>query len=244
MKTKKGLIPSIAWENNMDPGPIPNEIKELKNIECRFISLVHVFMTVFLLPQHQQMGTKGIAINIPASPSELIVLAGVSPGVFVSFQSRSGTDHDLAHVVSTERIYNALHWLKQNNKLYANIELPEVQNYTENMNNCDFDDLEECAAINVNEHIPFDQNQCLSTMNVKHIRLPQVNGNIVNAYEIPSGEEMCFPWLFPYGKAGYTDVREKDSMFPSMYLKAHFLGKDDRFRKDMMYLLHFANVYE
>ena len=81
-------------------------------------------------------------------------------------------------------------------------------------------------------------------MHVKHIRLPRVNGNIVNAYEIPFGEEMCFPWLFPFGKAGYTDVREKDSMFPSMYPKARFLGKDDRFRKDMMYLLHFANVYE
>ena len=37
---------------------------------------------------------------------------------------------------------------------------------------------------------------------------------------------------------------EKKTMFPNMYPKARFLGKDDRFRKDMMYLLHFANVYE
>ena len=71
-----------------------------------------------------------------------------------------------------------------------------------------------------------------------------MNGNILNAYEMTSGEEMCFPWLFPYGKGGYTDVREKDSMFASMYPKARFMGKDDRFRKDMMYLLHYANVYE
>ena len=140
----------------MDPGPIPKEIKELKNIERRFISLIHVFMTVFLLPQHQQMATKGIAINIPASPSELMGLAGISPGIFVSFQSRSGTDHDLSHIISTERIYNALVWLKHNNKLYANIELPEVQNDTQNMNSCEFYDLEECAAINVNEHVPFE----------------------------------------------------------------------------------------
>ena len=78
----------------------------------------------------------------------------------------------------------------------------------------------------------------------RHIRLPQVNGNLVNAYEIPHGEEMCFPWLFPYGTGGYTDSHEKDSSFPNMYPKARFLGKDDRFRKNMTYLLHFANVYE
>ena len=109
----------------MDPGKIPNEIKELKKIERRFVALIHVFMTVFLLPQNQQLGTKGIAINIPASPSDFINSVGLSPGVFISFESRTGTDHDLSHLISTEQIYKALAWLKTNNRLYHDIELPE-----------------------------------------------------------------------------------------------------------------------
>ena len=227
LKTRKGEISSIAWNNNMDPGTIPNEIKELKKIERRFIALIHVFMTVFLLPQNQQLGTKGIAINIPASPSDLINSVGPSPGVFISFESRSGTDHDLSHLISLERIYRALLWLKHNNELYAGIDLPEYSSSNQNSNECSVPDIEECIAIDVDEHIPATQDANISAMNYQHIRLPRVNGNIVNAYEMTSGEEMCFPWLFPYGKGGYTDVREKDSMFASMYPKARFMGKDD-----------------
>ena len=244
LKTRNGEISSIAWNNNMDPGIVPNEIRVLKKIERRFIALIHVFMTVFLLPQNQQLGTKGIAINIPASPVEIINSVGPSPGVFISFESRSNTDHDLSHLISPERIYKALLWLKNNNALYAGFDLPEYTNSNENTTVCSVPDIEECIAINVDEHIPASKDVNTSAINFQHIRLPRVNGNIVNAYEMTSGEEMCFPWLFPYGKGGYTDVHERDSMFPSMYPKARFMGKDDRFRKDMMYLLHYANVYE
>ena len=228
----------------MDPGYIPYEIKDLRKIEHRFIALIHVFMTVFLLPQHQQTGTKGIAINIPASPSDFMASTGISPGVFVSFESRAESGHDLSHLISTKRIYKALVWLKQNNPLYANIELPEYHNSEESNNECEFVDIDECAAIDVDEHLPFQQNAHGSARDFRHIRLPRVNANLVNAYEMPHGEEMCFPWLFPYGRGGYTDSREKNSSFPNMYPKARFLGKDDRFRKNMTYLLHFANVYE
>ena len=126
-------------------------------------------------------------------------------------------------------------WLKENNQLYVNLDLPECDNRRSNINsqsNSDINvtttDIEECIAVEVDEHVPIESR---SPMNLQHVRLPRVTGNIVNAYEIPSGEEMCFPWLFPYGKSGYTDVRQKDSMFPNMYPKARFLGKDDRFRK-------------
>ena len=100
-KIDNGETPSITWSNNMDPGEIPSVIKQLTKIERRFISLIHVFMTVFLLPQKQQLATKGIAINIPASPSDLFSSVGLLPGVFVSFESRTGTDHDLSHFIST-----------------------------------------------------------------------------------------------------------------------------------------------
>ena len=58
IKTKNGLMPSIAWRNNMDPGPIPTEIKELKNIERRFISLIHVFYDSILIATTSTDGYK------------------------------------------------------------------------------------------------------------------------------------------------------------------------------------------
>ena len=243
-KNRNGESSSIAWSNNMDPGEIPNEIKELKKIERRFVALIHVFMTVFLLPQNQQLGTKGIAINIPASPGDFMNSVGLSPGVFISFESRTGTDHDLSHLISTERIYKALAWLKIKNRLYHGIKLPECSSRNQNTHDYTTHDIDECIAVDIDDHLPATNEENMSAMNFRHIRLPRVNASIVNAYDIPNGEEMCFPWLFPYGKSGYTDLREKDSMFASMYPKARFMGKDDRFRKDMMYLLHYANVYE
>ena len=43
IKSKNGHLSSIAWSNNMDPGSIPKEIKDLRKIEHRFIALIHVF---------------------------------------------------------------------------------------------------------------------------------------------------------------------------------------------------------
>ena len=170
-KSRNGETSSIAWNNNMDPGNIPQEIRELKKIERRFIALIHVFMTLFLLPQNQQLGTKGIAINIPASPSDFMNSVGLSPGVFISFESRSGTDHDLAHLISTERIYKALSWLKTNNRLYQDIELPECRNSNQNVNDYAAHDIEECIAVDIDDHIPAT-NDDMSATSFQHIRLP------------------------------------------------------------------------
>jgi hypothetical protein len=248
-KVKSGQQSSICLENNMDPGEIPPELKVLTKIEKRFTALIHVFMTVFFLPRKEQMGTRGMAINIPAQPHDLLHGAGTSPAVFVSFESREGTDYDFSHFVSVLRIAKALKWLKENNGLYSGVEIPESclamveQDVANGLSSEDRGDIEESLAIGVDEHIPVHENVRISER-LKRIRLPRVEGNIVNAYQMTGGEEMCFPWLFPFGKAGYSDERVRDSRFDQLYPKARFLGEDDRFRKDNMYLLHFANVYE
>lgn len=241
-KEKSGKRSCVSWDNNMDPGEIPDVLKDLTRIERRFTALIHVFMTVFLLPRKEQMGTKGIAINIPATPTDLIHAAGSSPAVFVSFESREETDYDFSHFVSVERVFKALKWLKENNHLYSDIELP-VLSEEEFESNSTCVAVDECLAVPVDEHVPYVQSAQLGGR-LSQIRLPRVSGDIVNAYELVHGEEMCFPWLFCFGKAGYKDEREMESRFQQLYPKVRFLGKDDRFRKDMMYLLHFANVYE
>ena len=84
---------------------------------------------------------------------------GISPGIFVSFESRAQSGHDFSHLISTERIYKALVWLKQNNPLYANIELPEYHASEEGINECEFVDIDECAAVDVDDHLPFQANK-------------------------------------------------------------------------------------
>ena len=63
-KIDKGETPSIAWANNMDPGNILHEIKQLSKIEQRFIALIHVFMTVFT-PTKETTGNKRYYYKYP-----------------------------------------------------------------------------------------------------------------------------------------------------------------------------------
>jgi hypothetical protein len=249
VKEKAGQKCCIAVDNKMDPGEVPPELSALTKIERRFTALIHVFMTVFLLPRKEQMGTKGLAINIAANPADLLHGAGTSPAVMVSFQSREGTDHDLNYFVSVSRIVRALDWLKRNNPLYVDLELPS--NCTRLLANDSHPmrtdpspiELQESIAVNVDDQIPTHE-PVFVDRRLKKVRMPRVTGSVVNAYELPRGEEMCFPWLFPYGCNGYNEIREKEQTFQQLYPKARFLGRDDRFRKDNMYLLHFANIYE
>jgi len=246
-KVQKGEQSCVAWQNNMDPGMVPPCIKALTRLERRFIAQMHVFMTVFLLPRKEQFGTKGIAINIPANPLDLVHRAGSSPGVLVSFESHSGTDHDFHHFVSVQRIYQALLWLKENNPLYSDLQLNPEHEYVRDSHLVQRNllSIEESLAVPVDETVGVNPESYIQVHNnAVRVELPKVHGNIVNAYDTPHGEELCFPWLFCFGKAGYSDERTKDSSFHQLYPKARFLGIDDRFRKDMMYLLHFANVYE
>ena len=71
----------------MDSGPIPDVIACLNSIEKRFIALIHVFMTTYVLPGNSQLGERGMAINFPASPDDFISKVHGFPLVAIKFNS-------------------------------------------------------------------------------------------------------------------------------------------------------------
>lgn len=41
-------------------------------------------------------------------------------------------------------------------------------------------------------------------MSKGYIDIPRIEQRPVNIYELKTGEEMAFPWLFPHGRNGYN----------------------------------------
>ncbi len=51
-------VPPLAYTNNLDPGDIPPELKDLNVMKKRLISKIHLYLTIVVLPGGQ-FGEKG-----------------------------------------------------------------------------------------------------------------------------------------------------------------------------------------
>ena len=63
---KSGRIPAQSKANCMDLEEIPDELKDLNNLELHTICKRILFMKLVKLPRGKQKGIKGAAINVPA----------------------------------------------------------------------------------------------------------------------------------------------------------------------------------
>ena len=115
-------VPPLAYTNNLDPGVIPPELKDLNDMEKRLISKIHFYLTIVILPGGQ-FGEKGQSIHFPIEISKMCKNLPKpvenSDIIFV----KSNDSSDTAYPVSYHKVYNALHWLKQNNILYKDIKI-------------------------------------------------------------------------------------------------------------------------
>ncbi len=67
--TENSLPKKFSAENNMDPGDVPEELKELSEIEEMLIAQVFTVMTVYQL-RGGQNGYRGNVINFPQDVQE------------------------------------------------------------------------------------------------------------------------------------------------------------------------------
>ena len=125
---KKGKLPSNCRFNRLDAGAIPSVMEEIKFMEKRFLSQIHVFMTVVTLPSGGQYGQDGLCINFPADIENLYeqLDLGGTKGVVVVRRSASSTENQFAAIVTENLarkavVSNCLAWLKKNNKHYNHI---------------------------------------------------------------------------------------------------------------------------
>ena len=232
-------IPKFSVKFNLlDSGQIPDVLCSLNSIEKRLIALIQVFMTIIQLPGGQ-FAERGSVVNFM---SPYIHIAKQLPStenvIVVKFTEGSPTMQNVCHYISSCKIRTALAWLKQHNNLYKDILATDIScNTSASMN---LSDSEESSTIPTNYTVP---NVNVSEVaNENHtIFLQKIQSAPVSPYGIISGEEMAFPWLFPYGINGYLSQHPMKITLRE-YLQLRLNNVAGVFRKDIPYLLNSVNV--
>ena len=109
---------------------IPDELKDLNNLELHIICKWILFMKLVKLPRGKQKGIKGAAVNVPADLGPACNLLPRLPADahIVSLKLKRKLEYKQAYLHDTvrpEKVITALHYLKNNNPLYADIEINE-----------------------------------------------------------------------------------------------------------------------
>ena len=125
---KRGNMPLQAKANGLQLCPIPAELSSLNLLELRLISLRVPFMKMVALPSGKQRCIHGPAVNVP---SKVDTICTVLPRLPTQTEliplklKRKLTyrGHYLYDYITPEKVLNALRWLKENNPLYADIDI-------------------------------------------------------------------------------------------------------------------------
>ncbi len=120
-------IPTMIYMNKMEMDEIPECIAKLTEVELRLISQVKLFMKIYHLCKGRgQQAIKGSCLHFPQSVDQIIEQLPLSPDrsdiVIVNETNQAGQLLNEFQVRGKE-IYEALQYLKQNNPLYANIDI-------------------------------------------------------------------------------------------------------------------------
>ena len=129
-KLQSGTIPAQSKANCMDLEEIPDELKDLNNLELHTISKRILFMKLLKLPRGKQKGIKGAAVNVPTDLGPACKLLPRIPAEahIISLKLKRKLEYRQAYIHDTirpEKVISALHYLKNNNPLYADIEINE-----------------------------------------------------------------------------------------------------------------------
>ena len=127
---KSDRVPAQSKTNRMALDEIPDELKDLNNLELHIICKRILFMKLVKLPRGKQKGIKGAAVNVPADLGPACtLLPRLPPDIhIVSLKLKRKLEYKQAYLHDTirpEKVITALHYLKNNNPLYADIEINE-----------------------------------------------------------------------------------------------------------------------
>ena len=248
---------SFSAENDMDPGPVPDELAGLTQIEEMLISQFLPMMTVYRLPRGGQHGYSGNVINLPQDVQQLVQSLPRRTTDTAIFVIRKQLDDNTHRDFRVRRnvVHRALLWLKENNEDYANIDINDdnLQLLPED----DFVDVRSYDAPNVECDVPSSstptdaapcdddtQAEMHSTFlplnvarateaetveeNLNPVQWPRVSDRPVNEFETSGYVTKCFPTLLPTGAAELRRTRDK-WVGEAAYFKHLLLYKDQRF---------------
>ena len=127
---KSGRIPAQSKANLMDLEEIPDELKDLNNLELHTICKRILFMKLVKLPRGKQKGIKGAAVNVPADLGPACCLLPRIPtdAHIISLKLKRKLQYKQAYLHDTirpEKVITALQYLKNNNPQYSDININE-----------------------------------------------------------------------------------------------------------------------
>ena len=127
---KSGRIPAQSKANLMDLEEIPDELKDLNNLELHTICKRILFMKLVKLPRGKQKGIKGAAVNVPADLGPACCLLPRIPtdAHIISLKLKRKLQYKQAYLHDTirpEKVIAALQYLKNNNPEYSDININE-----------------------------------------------------------------------------------------------------------------------
>ena len=159
----------------------------------------------------------------------------------VYFDNAKSEGKKSLYTARNEKVWDALKWLKANNKCYSNIEIDFNKNETNNcLEDSDIhaqDDIEQFGVIATNYSAPSTDSLSLP----RHCTAPVfIYSNAVDSMHM---EEMAFPWLFTTGINGFKNERRRTLSLKDYFFYRMF-SSDKRWRQDISYLLNAVNAYE
>ena len=127
---KSGRIPPQSKANFMDLEKIPDELKDLNNLELHTICKRIIFMKLVKLPRAKQKGIKGAAVNVPADlgPACQLLPKIPSDAYIISLKLKRKLEYKQAYLHDTihpEKVLTALQYLKNHNPEYSDTNINE-----------------------------------------------------------------------------------------------------------------------
>ncbi|KAK6168643.1 hypothetical protein SNE40_019835 [Patella caerulea] len=126
-KIKSGKKPQESMTNNLDPGPIVDELKALNSLETHLVSLHIPFMKMVNLSKFKQHKVSGATVCVPSNitktTSMLPRIENDTQLLRIKLKRRkTQKGYYQYQYISKKKMKDALHYLKHNNKYYSDIE--------------------------------------------------------------------------------------------------------------------------
>ena len=247
------MIPKESYcQNRLDAGQIPTELRNLFVVEKRLLSLIPVFLTLIVLPGGQ-FAQHGIAVNIPINMNEQLAMlprytsSVINSPVLISF-ARPNKD-PVTLPVRLPTLLHALTWLKENNHLYADFDISDIQKsvsvdagYLKDMSQVT-DLIEEEFSLTVKDSSIPEATFTLESSDNPDCSIPIATQRPVNIKNQAFGEEKAFPWLFPAGNNG-LGTKRSIPLTDLAYFHTRLYHEDPRWRCDIPYVMSSLNLHE
>ena len=240
--------------------PVPSELSCLNSMEKRLICRIQPFMKLIVLP-YGQRALKGQTVNFPVNTSKVCSSWPKTldnAGIVLIAPPRTGssdsTETPVPQTYFTVRrpyVVRALHWLKDYNTLYRDVEIEEVSDdasssYQTAVNEIplNFDDEGESSVIRRDLQMPnVEVSHLLNNNNAPVYQLQRVQGAPISIYTCADAKQMAFPWLYPDGTNGHKTSRDPPITTLDYFQSCH-LSSDTRWASHIPYLFWSVNVLE